>query len=104
MCHIFYRILSSYHLPFEFKVHKFVHRKNIPIHIQQDATLHSLFYLETALHVSSGTSAHHQERIQLYLLHMVFVRPLLLPDAIAAGRNLIVLRVYEHYTSALFSI
>jgi len=33
----------------------------IPIYIQQDATLHSLFYLETALHISGGTSTHHQE-------------------------------------------
>jgi len=39
----------------------------------QDATLHSLLYLETALHVSGGTSTHHQERMQLYLQHMVFV-------------------------------
>jgi len=38
-------------------------------------------YLETALHVSSGTSTHHQERIQLYLQHLVFVTPLLLPAA-----------------------
>jgi len=30
--------------------------KSIPIYIQQDATLHSLFYLETVLHVSVGTS------------------------------------------------
>jgi len=30
---------------------------------------------ETALHVSSGTSTQHQERIQLYLQHLVFVRP-----------------------------
>jgi len=29
--------------------------------------LHSLFYLETALHVSGGTTTHHQERKQLYL-------------------------------------
>ena len=43
------------------------------------ATLHSLFYLETALHVSGGTSTHHQERMQLYLQHLVFVTPLLLP-------------------------
>jgi hypothetical protein len=28
-----------------------VHRNNILIYIQQDATLHSLFYLETAVHV-----------------------------------------------------
>jgi hypothetical protein len=32
-----------------------VHSKNILIYILQDATLHSLFYLETALHVSGGT-------------------------------------------------
>jgi hypothetical protein len=38
-------------------------------------------YLETVLHVSGGTSNHHQERIQLYLQHLVFVRPLLLPAA-----------------------
>ena len=43
------------------------------IHIQQDATLQSLFYLETALHVSGGTTTHHQERKQLYLQHLVFV-------------------------------
>jgi len=49
-----------------------VHRKNILICIQQDATLHHLFYLETALHVS-GDTTHHQERKQLYLQHLVFV-------------------------------
>ena len=38
-------------------------------------------YLETALHVSGGTSTHHQERIQLYLQHLLFVRPLLLSAA-----------------------
>jgi hypothetical protein len=27
-------------------------------------------YLETALHVSGGTSTHRQERIQLYLQHL----------------------------------
>jgi len=39
-------------------------------------------YLATALHVSGGTSTHHQERIQLYLQHLVFFTPLLLPAAI----------------------
>jgi hypothetical protein len=39
-------------------------------------------YLETALHDSGGISIHHQERIQLYLQHLVFVTPLLLSDAI----------------------
>ena len=39
-------------------------------------------YLETALHVSGGTSTRHQERIQLYLQHLVFVTPLLLSAAI----------------------
>ena len=55
---------------------------NILIYIQQDAKLHSLFYLETALHVSGGTTTHHQQRKQLYLQHLVFVTPLLLPAAI----------------------
>jgi len=41
--------------------------------------LHSLFYPETALHVSGGTTTHHQARKQLYLQHLVFVMPLLLP-------------------------
>ena len=54
----------------------------ILMYIQQDATLHSLFYLETALHVSGGTTTHLQERKQLYLQHLVFVTPLLLPTAI----------------------
>jgi hypothetical protein len=71
----------------QFNVHGSVHLKNILICIQQDAMLHSLFYLETALHVSSGTTTHHQERIQLYLLHLVFVTQLLLPAAIAAGSS-----------------
>ena len=44
--------------------------------------LHSLLYLETALHVSGGTSAHHQDGKQLYLQHLVFVTRLLLPAAI----------------------
>ena len=64
-----------------FNVHGFVHRKNILMYIQQDAMLHSLFYLEIALHVSGGTTNHHQERKQLYLQHLVFVTPLLLPAA-----------------------
>jgi hypothetical protein len=66
----------------ELNVHGFVHRNNILIHIQQNATLHSLFYLETALHVSGGTITHRQERKQLYLQHLVFVTPLLLYAAI----------------------
>jgi hypothetical protein len=39
-------------------------------------------YLETVIHVSGGTSTHHQERIQLYLHYLVFVTPLLLSVAI----------------------
>jgi hypothetical protein len=37
----------------------------ILIYIQQNAMLLSLFYLETDLHVSGGTSTHHHERKQL---------------------------------------
>jgi hypothetical protein len=39
-------------------------------------------YLETALHVSGGTSTHPQERIHLYLQHLLCVTPLLLSVAI----------------------
>jgi len=59
----------------DFNIHGSVHRNNILIYIQQDATLHSLFYLETAVHVLHGTTTHHQERKQLYLQHLVFVTP-----------------------------
>ena len=70
-----------------FNVHGSVHRKNILTYIQQDATLQSLFYLETAWHVSGGTTTHHQEHKQLYLQHLVFVTPLLLPAVIATDSS-----------------
>jgi hypothetical protein len=53
----------------------------------QRYTVHS--YLETALHVLGGTSTHHQERIQQYLQHLVFVTPLLLSAAIAEELELV---------------
>jgi hypothetical protein len=34
-------------------------------------------FLQNALHVSGGSSAHHQE-LKLYTQHLVFVKPLLL--------------------------
>jgi hypothetical protein len=46
-------------------------------------------YLETALHVSGDTSTYHQERIQLYLQHLVFVTPLLVPAAIVEELELV---------------
>jgi len=66
-----------------------VHHNNILIYIQQDATLHSLVYLETALHVSGGTTTHRQERKQLHLQHLVFVTPLLLSAAIVEELELV---------------
>jgi hypothetical protein len=46
-------------------------------------------YLETALHVSGGTSTHHQERIQQYLQYLVFATPLLLSAAIVEELELV---------------
>jgi hypothetical protein len=66
-----------------------VHRNNILICIQQDTTLHTLFYLETALHVLGGTVTDHQERKQLNLQPLVFVTPLLLPTAIMQDLELV---------------
>jgi hypothetical protein len=59
------------------------------IYVQQDAMLHSLFYLETALHISGGSITHNQEHTQLYLQHMVFVTPLLLSAAIVEELELV---------------
>jgi hypothetical protein len=73
----------------KFNLHGLAHRKNILIYIQQDATLHSLFYLETALHISGGTITHHQKRKQLYLQHLAFIRPLLLSAAIVEELELV---------------
>ena len=70
------------------------------MYVQQDATLHNLFYLETALHFSGGTTTNHQECKQLYLQHMVFVTPLLLPAAIveeleqSSNSSMILLDIY----------
>jgi hypothetical protein len=66
-----------------------MHGKNIVIYIQQNATLHSLFYLKTAVHISGDSTTHHQERKELYLQHLVFVTPLLLSTAIVAELELI---------------
>jgi hypothetical protein len=46
-------------------------------------------YLETAPHVLGGTLTHHQERIQLYLQHLVSVTPLLLSAAIVLELKLV---------------
>jgi len=58
-----------------------MHRKNILTYIQQDAMLHSLLYKETALPIWGGTITHHQKCKQLYLQHLIFVTPLMLPAA-----------------------
>jgi len=61
---------------------------NIFQYISNKTQLYTVYlYPETALHVSGGTSAHHQERLQLHQQHLVFVTPLLLPAAIAAGSS-----------------
>jgi hypothetical protein len=46
-------------------------------------------FLEIALHVSDGTTTHHQERKELYLQHLVFVTPLLLSAAIVEELELV---------------
>jgi hypothetical protein len=56
---------------------------NIFQYISNKMQLYTVYlYLETALHVSGRTITHHQERMQLYLQHPVFVTPLLLSAAI----------------------
>jgi hypothetical protein len=61
-----------------------MHRNYIPIYnISKKTQRYTVYlYLETALHIAGGTCTHHQERMQLYLQHLVFVTPLLLSAAI----------------------
>jgi len=67
-------------IPIVCNVHGSMHHNNILIYIQQEATLHSLFYLETALHVSGGTTTHHQERkIYIYSIWLLSHRYCYLP-------------------------
>jgi len=56
-------------------------------------------YLETALHVSGGNSTHHQERIKLYLQHLVFVTPLLLSAAIVEELETILSVLWVAYSN-----
>jgi hypothetical protein len=44
-----------------FYIHMSVHRNIIPNYSQQNATFLDLFIFTNALHVSGGSSAHHQE-------------------------------------------
>jgi hypothetical protein len=67
-----------------------VQRKNIPIYIQKDATLH-LFISGNCSKCSGRTITHHQERKQLYLQHLVFVTPLLLLAAIVEELKLLLM-------------
>ena len=63
---------------------------NIFQYISNKMQLYTVYlYLETAVYFSGGTSTHHQERIQLYLQHLVFVTPLLLTAAIVEGLELV---------------
>jgi hypothetical protein len=47
------------------------------------------FIWRTALHVSGGTTTHHQERKELYLQHLVFITPLLVSTAIVEELELV---------------
>jgi len=57
---LYLRLTLTWYFSIHFEL-DFISYINIPILIysQQDATLHRLFYLETALRVSDGTSSHH---------------------------------------------
>jgi hypothetical protein len=48
-----------------------------------------IYIWKLLLHVSGGTSTHHQELIQLYLQHLVFVTPLVLSAAIVEELKLV---------------
>jgi hypothetical protein len=47
-------------------IHMSMHRNKIPNYSQKDATFLGLFIFTDALHVSGGSSAHHQEHITVH--------------------------------------
>ena len=49
-----------------FDIHMSVHRNIIPNYSQQDATFLDLFIFTDVLHVSGGSSTHHQEHITVH--------------------------------------
>jgi hypothetical protein len=49
-----------------FDIHMSAHRNTYPNYSQQDATFLDLFIFTGALHVSGGSSAHHQEHITVH--------------------------------------
>jgi hypothetical protein len=62
--HTYRRDEGSITFSFKFNVHGFVHRKYIPMYISNKVQRYTVYlYLETALHVSGGTTTYHQERI-----------------------------------------
>ena len=77
-----YRFASKWRILSKFNVQESVHRKYIQIHIQQDATLHSLFISGKLLYMFRMVSPPKIRSTQLYLQHLVHVKPLLLPAAI----------------------
>jgi hypothetical protein len=61
---------------------------NIRDRISNEMQLYTVYLcLGTALHILGGISTHNQERIQLYLQHLVLVTPIMLPAAIAEGHD-----------------
>ena len=57
---------TSTHTLCSFDIHMSVHRNIFPNYNQQDATFLDLFISTDALHVSGGSSAHHQEHITVH--------------------------------------
>jgi hypothetical protein len=49
----------------------YVHRNIIPNYSQQDATFLDSFILTDALHVSGGSSAHHQEHTHVHTASVI---------------------------------
>ena len=68
-----------------------MHRNYIPFDIfpTRCNVTQFIYFWKTALHVSDGTSALHQEHTQLHLQYLVLVKPLLLPAAIVEELELV---------------
>ena len=67
----------------EFDIHTSVRRNIILNYSQQDAILLDIFIFTNALHVSGGSSAHHQEHITVHTASgIVNQYRLIIPEAV----------------------
>jgi hypothetical protein len=82
-CQAVHLIVVGWNIYWTFNVHGSVHRKYILICITNKMQRYTVYFIFKVLYMFRVVPPPHlQERKQLYLQHLVFVTPLLLPAAV----------------------